>query len=225
MASSILFFGKKGDHYCTLAADFIRQHFCETQIHMGEKGMPFPEDAFEWQGNYIISYLSPWIIHEKILNRADSASINFHPGNTYYPGIGCTNFAIYDQSDVFGVTCHHMAPKVDTGPVIVEKNFRVFPDDTVFSLTQRCYAHIFSLFFDIISDILMGRELPRSEAEWKRQPYTRKELNDLCRLTLSMSAEEMERRIRAVTFPGAPGAYLLLNGRRYELRLEGDNNE
>ena len=91
------------------------------------------------------------------------ASENFHPGPPEYPGIGCTNFAIYDAASTFGVTCHHMNPKVDTGNMVSVKRFPLYDNDTVFSLTQRCYGYIFQQFYEIAPLILAGDELPQSE--------------------------------------------------------------
>ena len=219
MKPSILFIGKKKDFYCERAVEFVKAHFPEHEILLGKRGDQFPEDTGWWKGDYIISYLSPWIIPKYLLNRAERASINFHPGPPEYPGIGCTNFAIYDNTDTFGVTCYHMNPKVDTGNVIAVKRFPLYESDTVFTLTQRCYGYILQLFYEIASLILAGRDLPQSDERWKREPYKRKELNELCKITSDMSAEEIRRRVKAVTFPNAPGAYIEIGGMKFNYEL------
>jgi methionyl-tRNA formyltransferase len=214
---SVLFIGKRDDFYCEKAKEFITLNFPDAMIVLGKRAEPFPEEYGWWDGNYLISYLSPWIVPEYLLRRAKIASINFHPGPPEYPGIGCTNFAIYNQEPVFGITCHHMVAKVDTGKIIAVRRFPVFATDTVYSLTQRCYSHILTLFYEIVSEIIQGKPLPESDETWKRQPYKRSELNALCRISPDMSHEEIERRIRAVTFPNAPGAYVEIDGLRFEL--------
>ena len=215
MKPSILFIGKKKDFYCERAVEFVKSHFPEHEILLGKRGDHFPEDTGWWKGDYVVSYLSPWIIPEYLLNRASKASINFHPGPPEYPGIGCTNFAIYDKADAFGVTCHHMNLKVDTGRLIAIKRFPLYGTDTVFSLTQRCYGHILALFYEIMSLVLNNKELPQLEDTWKRKPYTRKELNELCKITLDMPEEEIRRRVKAVTFPNAPGASIEIDGMKF----------
>jgi len=195
--------------------EFVKAHFPEHEIILGNRSDKFPEDTGWWKGDYIISYLSPWIIPEYLLNRAEKASINFHPGPPEYPGIGCTNFAIYDKADTFGITCHHMNPKVDTGNMIAVKRFPLYESDTVFTLTQRCYGYILQLFYEVASVILAGDDLAQSDESWKRKPYKRKELNELCKITSDMSAEEIRRRVRAVTFPNAPGAYTEIGGMKF----------
>lgn len=222
MKPSILFFGKKDDLFCKIASDYVQQHFPENAIYLGTRGQQFPDEAYLWKGDYIISYLSQWVIPENILKNASKAAINFHPGNTFYPGIGCTNFAVYEESEVFGITCHHMEPKVDTGRIIIEKNFQVYKTDSVYSLTQKCYAFILSTFFEVMDLILTNSTLPVSKAFWQREPFTRRELNELCVLTKDMTENEIRKRVRAVTYPGAPGAYFLIGGNKYNICQEID---
>lgn len=220
MKPSILFIGKKKDFYCERAMEFVKLHFSEHEILLGKRGDHFPEETGWWKGDYIVSYLSPWIIPEYLLNRASKACINFHPGPPEYPGIGCTNFAIYDQTDIFGVTCHNMNPKVDTGQLIAVRRFPLYESDTVYSLTQRCYGYILVLFYEIMSLILDDKEFPQVDDNWKGQPYKRQELDELCRITLDMPEDEIKRRVKAVTFPNAPGAHIEIDGMKFNYETE-----
>jgi len=215
MRPQFLFMGKKNDFYCERAKEFMALSCPDTVFLLGERRDPFPEDVGRWKGDYIISYLSPWIVPEAVLKRATLAAINFHPGPPEYPGTGCTNFAMYNCESSFGVTCHHMDTKVDTGRIIAVKRFPLFPEDTVYSLTQRCYSHILALFFDIISGIIQGIPLPTVGEHWKRSPYRRSELNALCEITADMDPSEISRRIRATTFPKAPGAFVEIKGVKF----------
>jgi methionyl-tRNA formyltransferase len=174
-------------------------------VYLGRRRTALP-DAGDGPWDAVVSYLSPWIVPAAWLARARVAAINFHPGPPEYPGIGCTNFALYDEASDYGVTCHHMAPAVDTGPIIRVVRFPLYPTDTVWSVTQRAYAHLVGLFYEAADRLLAGQALPRAGARWARQPFRRAELQALCRLTRDMSPHEIRRRIRATTFPGYPAA-------------------
>jgi methionyl-tRNA formyltransferase len=219
---SILFVGKKGDPFCDRAIEWTRQRFSKVVIACGRRGDPFPADFKDWKGDYLISYLSPWIIPADLLARAKKAAINFHPGPPSYPGIGCTNFALYHCEAEFGITCHHMNPKVDTGKIIAVRRFPIAESDSVYSLTQKCYAAIYDVFLEIMEEIRSGKPLRESTESWTRRPYKRVELDALCELTLDMSEDEMRRRIRAVTFPGMPGAFIRLAGQKFVLEIQED---
>ena len=167
----------------------------------------------------MISYLSQWIIPGKVLEKASMAALNFHPGTPEYPGIGCTNFAIYNNADEFGVTCHHMAAKVDTGNIVAVRRFPVYEEDTVYAITQRCYNAILNLFYEIFYIVMNGENIPASDETWMRRPYLRKELNELCKLTPEMDLAEIERRIKATTYL-QPWAYLEVGEEIFKLTVE-----
>lgn len=194
----------------------LKQHFQQVDVYTGDRSDPFPIDTNQIPAyDYLISYISPWIIPGAVLRRARIAAVNFHPGPPEYPGIGCTNFALYNGETTYGVTAHYMTEKVDSGEIILVKRFPIFPEDTVHSLTIRAYAYLYITFVELFPYILQAKKFPISGEKWKRKPYTRKELNELCRLDPSMPPEEIRRRVRALDFPGAPGAYLELAGIRF----------
>ena len=197
---SILSLGKKGDEHCLRAVDFIKSNFENSEIHLGKWGDSLPEDIGWWEGDYIVSYLSRWIVPPSLLKRAKTAAINFHPASPDYPGIGCYNFALYYEEKVYGVTCHHMLPNVDTGTIIDTKKFPVFPSDTVSTLLSRAYYYQLVLFYEVMEKILKGEELPVSKEKWTRKPITRKEFSKLTEITPDMDNEEVKKRIRATSF-------------------------
>lgn len=170
------------------------------QSHLGQWKQPFPEEARAWKGQWIISYLSRWVIPEAVLASAETAAINFHPASPEYPGIGCNNFALYEGAKEYGATCHHMAKVVDTGTIVAVKRFAVFESDDVHSILERTYDHQLALFYEVLAEVIAGRPLPQSTERWTRPPFTRKQFNELSELDPSMSEEEMRRRIRATSY-------------------------
>ncbi len=214
---SILFLGKAEDAYCLRALDFCRQRFTHVTDCLGAWGDPLPQVAKEWSGDYIISYLSRWVVPSFLLERARKAAFNFHPASPEYPGIGCNNFALYENAQEYGVTCHHMASKVDTGQIIAVRRFPIYPQDGVAELLERTYQHQIALFFEIVGLLAEGKELPVSEERWKRPPFTREQFNELFIITPDMSREEVTRRIRAVSYRHWQ-PYMELHGFRFEYK-------
>jgi methionyl-tRNA formyltransferase len=215
----ILFIGKAGDSFSRQAADFILVHYPSAKIIYSTRQQPFPQELLNWKGDLIISYLSQWIIPKILLENAALAALNFHPGPPEYPGIGCTNFAIYNKANEFGVTCHHMLSRVDTGQIVSVKRFPVYETDTVYSITQRCYSDIINMFYDIFSLLMNGEDLPASNEFWARKPYLRKQLDELCRLTPDMEIKEIERRIKATDYL-QPWAYIQMGNEVIKLTAD-----
>jgi len=218
---SMLFLGKKKDEHVEKALEFFHLHFSDVTACLGKWGDPLPEDIRWWEGEYIISYLSRWVVPEYLLQKAKVAAMNFHPASPDYPGIGCNNFALYEEAKECGVTCHHMASCVDTGAIIAVKRFPVLPTDNVATLLLRTYDYQLVLFYEIVSLILEGKELPVSEEWWTRKPFSRKEFNELGRITPDMTKEEIAKRIRATTF-GVWKPTIELQGLVFELKTEQD---
>jgi methionyl-tRNA formyltransferase len=218
---SVLFLGKKEDEHVEKALKFCQLNFTDVTAYLGKWGDPLPENIGRWEGEYIISYLSRWVVPEYLLKKAKIASINFHPASPNYPGFGCINFALYEEAKEYGVTCHHMASRVDTGAIIAVKRFPVFPTDNVATLLSRTYDYQLVLFYEIMSIIIEGKELPVSEERWTRRPFSRKELNELGRITPDMTKEEIAKRIRATTF-GMWKPTIELQGFVFELKTEQD---
>jgi methionyl-tRNA formyltransferase len=179
----VLFLGKSKDDHCKKALDHLIHNFHNVKFYLGGWGDPFPEDITLWEGDYIISYLSRWIIPESVLIKSKKSSINFHPATPAYPGIGCNNFALYENTAVFGVTCHYMLQQVDTGDIIAVKRFPVFPSDNVSTLLSRTYDFQLVLFYEIVGKIISGEEF-----------------NELRIIKENMDNDEIRRRVRATNY-------------------------
>lgn len=194
----VLFLGKKDDAHCRRALDFTEANF-RTTFYLGDwkSVAPWNEGTLP-DFDLIVSYLSRWVVPAWVLERAPG--INFHPASPDYPGIGCTNFALYDEAAEYGATCHFMAPRVDTGAIVATRRFPVLPSDDVASLLARTYDYQLALFFDIMGRVLAGEPLEPSGETWTRKAYTRAEFNELGRIRMEMSDEEIARRVRATSF-------------------------
>ena len=62
-----LFFGKKGNHYCEEASYYLKRQFLNSEVYLASKVSKFPDKYKNWSGDFIISYLTPFIIPEKLL--------------------------------------------------------------------------------------------------------------------------------------------------------------
>jgi methionyl-tRNA formyltransferase len=216
---SVLFLGKTEDPDCARALEYCQREFFPVVHSLGRWGDALPENARNWEGDYIISYLSRWVVPDELLGRAHKAAVNFHPASPEYPGIGCNNFALYENAADYGVTCHHMVAKVDTGPIIAVKRFPIHATDDVASLLKRTYEHQIALFLEIAPLMAAGQDLPVSSETWTRRPFTRRQFNELLRITPDMSRDEVARRVRALSY-GTYQPYVEIEGFRFEYKPE-----
>jgi methionyl-tRNA formyltransferase len=215
----ILFLRKKDNQYAQRAEDFVRKHFQQPLIFSGGRKDKLPDEVLNWKGDWMISFISSWIYPAKLLSNAEFAAINFHPGSPEYPGTGCTNFAIYNGAKEYGVTCHHMNAGVDSGKIIAVKRFPLKESDSVYNVTQHCYKLIEEMFYEIMNGILNGQPLPVTNEQWKRKPYTRKQLDELCTITPDMTEDEIRKRIKATTYK-TPWAFTKIGNHIFKLQAE-----
>jgi methionyl-tRNA formyltransferase len=172
-------------------------------------------------GPRLISFIYGHVLPAPVLESA-AVAINFHPGSRAYPGTGCYNFALYEGATRYGCVCHHMAAKVDSGPIVAERTFAINADETVESLRTRTLGLMLGLMDETVARLAREGTLPAGGLGWERRPFTRRELNALCRVTPDMPAEEIRRRVRATSYPGHPGAYLELHGIRFTAQLSAE---
>lgn len=218
LTDSVLFLGKKDDEYCDRALKFVEDNFKNVTSYYSTWGKPMPEDIRQWRGDYIISYLCRWVIPGPTIQAAEKGAINFHPASPDYPGIGCNNYALYDNATEYGATCHHMSDTVDTGRIVAVKRFPVFATDDVSSLLRRTYEFQLVLFYEVIGKLIDGKPLPESHEHWTRPPRTRKEFNELMTILPDMSADEIARRVRATSY-GSFQPSVDIGGFRFELKV------
>ena len=213
----VLFLRKKDNDYARRAEDYVRKHFTNPVIFTGGRNDKLPAAVLDWKGDLIISFISSWIYPPQLLSNARFAAINFHPGSPAYPGTGCTNFAVYEGAKRYGITCHHMQAGVDSGNIIAVKEFSINEKDTVYEITQHCYKLIEESFYEIMNNILQSQPLPVTNEQWKRKPFTRKQLDELCTITPDMPGNEIERRIKATTYK-TPWAFTKIGNHIFKLQ-------
>jgi methionyl-tRNA formyltransferase len=112
-----------------------------------------------------------------------------------------------------------MTAKVDTGRIISVRRFPVHPADDVAALLKRTYENQIILFLEIAQLMAEGKELPASHEKWTRPPFTRKQFNELFKITPDMSKEEITRRVRAVSY-GSWQPYMEIEGFKFEYKPE-----
>lgn len=209
---------KKKNIFCDYAEMILKSYFKANEFLSirGNVGDCLDEELYWYRPQYIISFVSPWIIPQSLLNSAQKAAINFHPGSPDYPGTGCYNFALYEGAENYGVTVHHMEKKVDTGSIIMTSYFAVSPCESVETLKLKSMNHLLFCFEKIIHCIAEGAPLPVSDETWRRRPFTRKEMYELFEIDLLRHDKgEIEKRIRAAEYPGLEGAFVTVGGHRF----------
>lgn len=204
----------KDTMWCELAGLRAQSAFgAELSWRKGRLGDPLPVSH---GGRYeaIVSFVSPWIVPGWLLSET-AVALNFHPGSCDFPGIGCYNFALYEGAVRYGAVCHHMLERVDSGEIVREELFDLRDEESVESLKLRTMDAMLGMFGEIVELLRAKKPLPKASRTWQRKPFTRRQLDELGRVTPEMTPEEIRRRVRAMEYPGFPGAFVELGGVRF----------
>ncbi|PTM99059.1 phosphoribosylglycinamide formyltransferase-1 [Rhodovulum imhoffii] len=222
--TSILFFGRKKCRGSREILDRLESlGFDVTCILSGHRFEKMDEDVTWWEGDYIISFRSLFILPDSLLKRARIAAINFHPAPPEYPGSGCVNFALYDDVGEYGVTAHIMNRLVDNGTILEVRRFPVNRTDKLPSVLERSHSELLGLCLDFVIGIktkgeafIKERQQHASGERWSGKARRIRDLDALQKIDTGMEKDELERIIRATNIPGYP-PYIDLHGYRFVL--------
>jgi methionyl-tRNA formyltransferase len=173
-----------------------------------------PEDV-----DLVVSFLYWRLIREPLLSLGRIGCLNLHPAPLPdLRGVGGYNVAVLEGLREWGVSCHFVDERFDTGDLVEVERFAIDPDaHTAFSLDLASGKRLVALFGRVVERLLAGEELPR-EPQGPGRYITREELE---RLRFVRPGDDLERKLRAFWYPPHPGAVLEVDGRRLTLVDEG----
>ena len=220
----VLFFGRSNCGHSTAALKKLKDSgFDTTHVESAKRNESLPEQVLSWSGHYILSFRSLFILPRRLLERAQIAAINFHPGPPEYPGSGCINFALYDDAKEYGVTAHVMNEIVDNGLILNVRRFPIVSDDTVESLVTKSHDAALVQFKSIVDemsspDVSEWKRLLEngSGEDWRGTARRISDLDSMQILAYPFDAQELKKRLRAVHSKAFP-LEIDIEGRRFAL--------
>lgn len=189
--------------------EIVTRHLGDADVRpwLSERGDKLPSWG-DWSCDLLVSFLCPRIIPAEILN-VSGLPINFHPAPPEYPGFGCYNFALYDDVEEYGVTCHRMNVEVDSGDIYGVRRFKIPTPPSVASLQEKSLQEMLRLLDEIMLAVAAETKL-QTIAQWTRAATTRADFELLRQVPIAASREEVARRVRAFEHPEFEGAYVRL---------------
>jgi methionyl-tRNA formyltransferase len=165
-----------------------------------------PEDI-----DVVVSFLFWNLIREPLLSLGRVGCLNFHPAPLPdFRGLGGLNVAILEGHNQWGVSCHFVDERFDTGDLVEVERFPIDDEaETAFSLDLKSQDRLLGLFKRVMQQALNGDELPRT-AQGDGRYVTREEFEAL---RLVRPGDDLPRKIRAFWYPPHPGAGVEVDGR------------
>jgi methionyl-tRNA formyltransferase len=179
-------------------------------------GLPLVDDARLYADppagvDVVISFLFWKLIREPLASLGRVGCLNFHPAPLPdMRGLGGYNVAILEGREEWGVSCHFVDERFDTGDLVEVERFPIDSEnETAFSLDLASQERLFALFKRVMARAQAGEELPRTP-QGEGRYVTREEFEELRRVR---PGDDLERKLRAFWYPPHPGAVIELEGR------------
>jgi methionyl-tRNA formyltransferase len=158
----------------------------------------------------VISFLYWKLIREPLLSLGRIGCLNFHPAPLPdFRGVGGYNLAILEGRPEWGVSCHFVDERFDTGDLVAVQRFRIDPEaETALSLDVLSQERLLALFQEVMAVALAGDQLPRLP-QGEGRYVTREEFESLRRIR---PGDDVDRKLRAFWYPPYPGATVEVEG-------------
>jgi methionyl-tRNA formyltransferase len=201
---------------------------CRRAVKLGRPfvlGALTPTPLPGGEGRVGMSVHYPFLLSEEVLS-AYKVIYNLHPallpwGRCYYPVF----WALW-AGEPAGCTLHEIAPGIDDGDIVDQREVEVFPWDTGGTLHARVSAEEKRLFAEWWPEIASGRRLPSVPQDRANSFHYRSEFMALKRGKgiEEMTGPEVLKLVRCLSHPDYTGLEVEMGGRRYEIsarRVDG----
>ena len=220
--NSILYFGRKNCKYSENLKKFLATKTEDlTYVESKKIFCKVPKNKIlKKKYSYIICFRSFYILKKKLINKALVAAINFHPSIPKYRGTGCVNFALYENSQFYGSTCHMINEKVDNGKILNLLKFRLKKNDTIDSVLKKTYPIMLRQAKSVLGLIFKDNNnikkliKKNKNIKWSKKLYKLKNLEDFYKVKLKCTKKELINKIRA-TNTKFYKPYIVFNKKNY----------
>lgn len=165
--------------------------------------------------DYLISFATGVIVPEDTLRHFPDRAFNVHPAPPEYPGNFPHHFAVYDQATSYGATAHFMTKEVDSGPIVDVEYMQIKGDIAPRDLMIEAESIGRVVFERLVGKLAQDIEIKPLKLQWGPSKTTRRDFQNLCRISVLDSAETAERKLKAVTVEGYDNAYIVLHGEKF----------
>jgi methionyl-tRNA formyltransferase len=174
-----------------------------------------------WDLFVVIAYGK--IIPEKIINLPKYGTLNVHYSLLpVYRGATPVESAILNGDSITGVVIQQMRYKLDSGPVLAQKEVNIAPEDTTPSLREKLNKEALSLLPEVLRKIEIG-SLEMTEQVETNASHCKKISKEDGLLNLSDSETINDRKYRA--YYGSIGTYFFVDNKRFKItkaHLDGE---
>tara|TARA_B100001123_G_C15253369_1_gene1003658 strand:- start:578 stop:1246 length:669 start_codon:yes stop_codon:yes gene_type:complete len=171
--------------------------------------------------DFLISFANGYIFRKSFLNKFSTfRRINFHPATPNYPGRDVQHFACYNKEKYFGGTMHIMTEKLDRGPILDVKKFKLKSKNNTHEYFQKVGIRaIQNLFKKNLKKIINGNLKIRKSIKWGKKIYTRKKFLSKLGINADMKKDSLQHLVNSFYTKNHKSLYIRLFEKKFYLKL------
>ncbi|MCM1213726.1 MAG: methionyl-tRNA formyltransferase [Lachnospiraceae bacterium] len=158
------------------------------------------------------------IFKAEIINLPKWKTINCHAGKLpFYRGRNILNWVLINDEKDFGITVHYVDEGIDTGDIILQRNYSITDDDDYGTLLKRAYIGCADVLYEAVKLIQIGKaNAIKQETIDPVGIYCgmRKSGDEI--INWNSTSRELFNFVRAICKPG-PMATSMLNGKMIKI--------
>ena len=157
------------------------------------------------------------IVRQNIIDIPKLMCINLHGGKMpAYRGSSPLNWALINGETSFGLSVLKVDAGVDTGDILIEREFSISGDDTIKELHKIADEQFPLMLLEAVAQLQRGTCVLKSQDKYQGSYYPMRFPEDGLILWEHYTAEQVHNRIRALTEP-YPCAFTYFRGRMVKL--------
>ena len=219
----IIFFGRNNCPYSLKILSFLKAKSKTVYFYKSKKvGEILNIKKNHLKCDYIFCFRSYFILRKKHIDAPKFKAINFHPGPPEYRGSGGVNFSIYNREINFGCTAHIINEKIDNGPILDVKRFKVKKNEGVKEVLEKTHKCLFIQAKDVINKLVnspenLAKMITKSRKEkWSKVSKKNKDLNKFYQVSLKSSKKDLEQKILATKYLNFK-PYIIFKSKKFKI--------
>ena len=186
--------------------------------HKNINSQEFIKMISKYKCNLFVSMSFNQIFKTEIINLPKYKIINCHAGKLpFYRGRNILNWALINDEKYFGITVHYVDEGIDTGNIILQRDYPITNNDTYATLLEQAYINCADILYDSIILFKKGfvKGIPQKDVHPIGFYCSQRKIGDEI-LNWNQTSREIFNFVRAICNPG-PSAIAYINGKEMKI--------
>ena len=141
-------------------------------------------------------------IPNELINLVRIGAFNLHPGKLpQYAGLNPISWSLHNGEKHHHITLHWMTDRIDSGPIVVSKSFKIHEKDSAIDLMKKSIKYGEKLIFQFLKNIKKNnKKIPKINQNLKKRKYNSNQIPNSGFINWSTKASQIHNFVRAFDY-------------------------